>query len=103
MKHIILSKKLMDHIERVIWNLIDSYQQEIKRWLIFDVHGGDDEKPVEVPDGEDAWQFMFELVVKEAKIECQDHCDEGELKIIPKEDSLELHYMDGEICYYTII
>lgn len=64
---------------------------------------GDDEKPVEVPDGEDAWQFMLELVVKEAKIECQDYCDEGELKIIPKEDSLELHYMDGEICYYTII
>lgn len=63
---------------------------------------GDKEEPVEVPEGKDAWEFMLELALKECKIECQEHCGEGAIKIIPDEDGIELHYCDGEICYYTI-
>lgn len=63
---------------------------------------GDEETPVDVPEGKDAWQFMLELALKEMEIECQEHCGEGIVKIIPDKERIELHYMDGEICYYTI-
>lgn len=63
---------------------------------------GDVEEPVEVPERIDAWQYMLNLALNELKIECQEHCGEGGASIIPKEDSIEVHYIDGKICYYTL-
>lgn len=63
---------------------------------------GDEEPPVEVPKDQDPWQFMLDLALKELRIECLEHCGEGEIKIIPGETGIELHYHDGEICYYEI-
>lgn len=64
---------------------------------------GDEELPVVIPNGEDPVEFMFKLVTKEAFIDCVEHCNEGIVTIIPCEDSAELHYHDGEVCYYSIV
>lgn len=64
---------------------------------------GDSEEPVEIPDGQDAWEFMLELALKEARLECREHFSEGCVRIIPNADNIELHYCNGDICHYSII
>lgn len=64
---------------------------------------GDSEEPVEVPGGQDAWEFMMELAAKEAKIECREHRGEGCVKIVPNDNGIALYYCNDSICYYSIV
>lgn len=64
---------------------------------------GDSEEPVEVPDGQDAWEFMMGLAAKEAEIECREHRGEGCVKIVPNDNGIALYYCNDSICYYSIV
>ena len=37
------------------------------------------------------------------RAECRTHCGEGMASIIPTEDGIELHYMDGSVCQYELV
>jgi hypothetical protein len=77
----------------------------MSKWIQIWYSWGDQESPVEVPDGVDAWEYMKKLAVDEAAISFWDHEDEGEvgLSFYVDEGKIILHYnYDDEYCYYLI-
>lgn len=64
---------------------------------------GDRETPIEIPADRNNWDYMLELAIREMKEECRTHCGEGMASIIPTEDGIELHYMDGSVCQYELV
>ena len=75
-----------------------------EKWIQIWYSWGDQESPVEVPEGTDAWKYMMELAVKEAHIEIHEHEPEIDvmLQVSKNLDKVTLHYTDGERCYYLI-
>lgn len=64
---------------------------------------GDQESPIEVPKGTDAWEYMKKLVINEAEVSQEDNYYESGIRFYPEEDKIVLHYQyDDEYCYYLI-
>ena len=63
---------------------------------------GDEECPVVVPEGEDTYEFMLNLALKELRIELMEHLGEGTASIEAEENYINLTYCDGQICYYKV-
>lgn len=77
----------------------------MEKWIQIWYSWGDQESPVEVPEGTDAWEYMKKLAVDEAAVSFYEHEDEGEigLKFYADEGKIVLHYpSDDEYCYYLI-
>ena len=73
----------------------------IKIWYSW----GDDEPPVKVPNGTDAWEYAKKLAVNEAATAFMEHeedCEIG-LSFYREEGKIILHYpYDDEYCCYLI-
>ena len=66
---------------------------------------GDQESPVEVPEGTNAWEYMKKLAIDEASVSFYEHEEDGEigLEFYMNEGKIVLHYpYDDEYCYYLI-
>lgn len=77
----------------------------MKKWIQIWYSWGDQESPVEVPEGIDAWEYMKKLAVDEAERDFFEQEDYGEigLQFFADEDKIILHYpCDDEYCYYLI-
>lgn len=77
----------------------------MSQWIQIWYSWGDQESPVEVPEGMDAWEYMKKLAVDEAEVSFFEHEDEGEigLSFYADEGKIVLHYgYDDEHCYYLI-
>ena len=64
---------------------------------------GDEEEPVKIPEGKDAYEEMLNLALRELRIELTEHCGEGTASICATEEGIDLTYCDGEICRYNIV
>ena len=76
-----------------------------KKWIQIWYSWGEQEAPVKVAKGSDAWTYVLELAVKEASIAFHEHEDEGEigLRFYEEEGKVIIHYPhDDEYCYYLI-
>lgn len=77
----------------------------MSKWIQIWYSWGDQESPVEVPNGTDAWEYAKKLAIDEAERDFFEHEDEGEigLKFFVNEGKIILHYpCDDEYCYYLI-
>ena len=77
----------------------------MSKWIQIWYSWGDQEAPVEVPEGEDAWEYMKKLAVDEAAVSFHEHEADGAIgmKFYADEGKIVLHYpCDGEYCYYLI-
>lgn len=76
----------------------------MKQWIQIWYSWGDQESPVEVPEGRDAWEYMAHLAVKEARIELVEHEPDIDVMVQFSKDmgKVTLHYTDGQRCYYQI-
>ena len=64
---------------------------------------GDQESPIEVPKGDNAWEYMKKLVIDEAEVSQEDHYCESGIRFYPEKGKIVLHYQyDNEYCYYMI-
>ena len=64
---------------------------------------GDQESPVEVPDGTDAWEYMKKLVMEEVFVAQEDHPDGCSVYVYFEEGKVALKYhYDEEWCYYLM-
>lgn len=77
----------------------------MNEWIQIWYSWGDQESPVEVPEGTDAWEYAKKLAVDEAERDFSEHEDDGEigLQFFKSEGKIILHYpSDDEHCYYLI-
>ena len=75
----------------------------MNKWIQIWYSWGDQESPVEVPEGTDAWEYMKKLVIDEAEVSQEGHDEENGIRFYPEEDKIVLHYgYDDEYCYYLI-
>lgn len=76
----------------------------MKKWIQIWYSWGDQESPVEVPNGTDAWEYMVQLATKESKIELVEHEPDIDvmIQLSRNMDKVTLHYTDGHRCYYLI-
>lgn len=74
-------------------------KQYIQIWYSW----GDQESPVEVPEGTDAWEYMKKLVIDEAEVSQEGNGGESHICFYPNENKIVLGYgYDDEYCYYLI-
>ena len=77
----------------------------MNKWIQIFYSWGDQEEPVPVPKGEDAWEFAKKLAVNEADIEYTERPEDGEvgLQFFRSEGEIVLHYPhDDEYCHFLI-
>lgn len=76
----------------------------MSKWIQIWYSWGDEESPVEVPENQDAYEYMLELVMDEVNItlhECPHYWCGAWLS--PEEGKAEIYYgYDNEKCYYLI-
>lgn len=74
------------------------------KWIQIWYSWGDQESPVEVPEGMDAWEYMAQLAVREAQIELKENEPDIDVMLQFSADmsKVTLHYADGQRCYYLI-
>lgn len=64
---------------------------------------GDNEAPVEIPEGKNEWKYMKELAFKESLIEEVENEYGVDIYTYPDEEKIILVYRrDNEYCYYKI-
>ena len=77
----------------------------MEKWIQIWYSWGDQEPPVKVPDGIDAWEYAKKLAINEADVDFHEHEEYGEIGIscYRDEGKIVLHYAsDNEYCYYLI-
>ena len=75
----------------------------MKKWIQIWYSWGDQESPVEVPNGTDAWEYMQQLVIKEVAVSQEEYPYGCGIWMYPDEDKVVLkYYQDDEYCYYLI-
>lgn len=76
----------------------------MKKWIQIWYSWGDQESPVEVPDGIDAWEYMAQLAIKELRIDTEgkESSIDAMLQFSSNMDEVTLYYSDGQRCYYLI-
>ena len=77
----------------------------MEKWIQIWYSWGDQEPPVKVPNGTDAWEYAKQLAVDEAEISFYEHEDDREIgmQFFADEGKIVLHYSyDDEYCYYLI-
>jgi hypothetical protein len=73
----------------------------MKKWIQIWYSWGDQESPVEVPDGIDAWEYMKELAATEVFVSQEEHPYGCTIWPYPDEYKIVLKYhCDDEYCYY---
>ncbi len=74
------------------------------KWIQIWYSWGDQESPVEVPEGTDAWEYMVQLATKEARIELVENepVIDVMLQFAKDMNKVTLYYADGQRCYYLI-
>ena len=64
---------------------------------------GDQESPVEVPKGIDAWEYLKKLVAEEVFVSQEEWPEGCTVWVNAEKGKVELKYHhDGEYCYYLI-
>lgn len=82
-----------------------SEAEDAAKWVQIWYSWGDQEAPVEVPEGTDSWEYAKKLAIAEAAAAFQGHEDGGEigLSFYKEEGKIILHYQyDDTYCYYLI-
>lgn len=75
----------------------------MEKWIQIWYSWGDQESPIEVPDGIDAWEYMKQLVITEVDISQEEYPYGCSVWVYPEEDKIVLKYhSDDEYCYYLI-
>ena len=76
----------------------------MKKYIQIWYSWGDQESPVEVPKGINAWEYMAQLAVKETRIELVENepCIDVMLQFSKNMGKVILYYTDGQRCYYQI-
>ena len=75
----------------------------MEKWIQIWYSWGDQESPIEVPNGTDAWEYMKKLVIDEAEVSQEDRDCESHIRFYPEEEKIVLRYgYDDEECYYLI-
>lgn len=75
----------------------------MNKWIQIWYSWGDQESPVEVPDGIDAWEFMKRLVATEVFVAQEEYPYGCSVYVKADEDRVDLKYhQDDEWCYYLI-
>lgn len=75
----------------------------MKQWIQIWYSWGDQESPVEVPDGVDAWEYMKKLIAQEVFAAQEDYPHGCEVYVYAEEEKVEIkYYYDDEWCYYLI-
>lgn len=75
----------------------------MKKWIQIWYSWGDQESPVEVPEGADAWEYMKKLAVDEADVSQEEYPYGCGIWMYPDKDRIILqYYQDDEYCYYLI-
>lgn len=68
------------------------------KWIHIYYSWGDEESPILVPDGTDAWEYAKNLAVREAEVSSVEgpHPEIG-MRFIPSENTITLHYYGSNI------
>ena len=75
----------------------------MSKWIQIWYSWGDQESPVEVPEGTDAWEYMKKLVADEVFVSQEEYPEGCSVYVYAEEDKVALKYhYDGEWCYYLI-
>lgn len=75
----------------------------MKKWIQIWYSWGDVESPVEVPDGQDPWEFMKKLVIDEVAVSQEEYPFGCGIWMFPDDGMIKLkYYQDNECCNYLI-
>lgn len=75
----------------------------MKKWIHIWYSWGDQEEPVEVPDGVDPWEYMKKLAIDEADTYQEEHAYGCGIWMHPDDNEIELKYFhEGSYCYYLV-
>lgn len=75
----------------------------MKKYIQIWYSWGDQESPIEVPKGTDAWEYMKQLVANEVFVSQEAYPEGCTVYVYADENKVELKYhYDGEWCYYLI-
>lgn len=75
----------------------------MNKWIQIWYSWGDQESPVEVPEGTDAWEYMKKLVAEETFVSQEEYPYGCTIWTYPDEGKVVLKYhQDDEYCYYLI-
>lgn len=75
----------------------------MSEWIQIWYSWGDQESPVEVPEGTDAWEYMKQLAASEAFVAQEEYPYGCTIWAYPDENKIVLKYhQDDEYCYYLI-
>ena len=75
----------------------------MNKWIQIWYSWGDQESPVEVPDGVDAWEYLKQLVAEEIFVSQEEYPEGCTVYVYADEEKVELGYhRDSEWCYYLI-
>ena len=93
-----------DEIVQEVSSLIEPpCEGEKSLWVHIWYSWGDQESPVEVPEGTDAWEYLKSLVMEEIAVSQEDYPHGCVVWMHPDERKVVLKYLrDDECCFYLI-
>lgn len=75
----------------------------MRKWIQIWYSWGDQEDPVEIPCGEDEWEYLQQIVAKEIFVEQEEYPHGCTIYAYAEQRKVEfLYHRDNEWCYYLI-